>query len=118
MNKKELEKRNYNVYKEDEKYYYAKDKDGYLYNFNKKSKNINLKEICFYNIFSIYNIKKYIQNNNLNVELISTSFINTNNKLEFKDKNGHTFFQDWHHFTRKGSSHLCKKCVNEKVRQE
>ena len=111
MKKEDLEKNGYEVYSDDKKYFYAKDKDGYLYNFNKKSKNINLRKICKDNIFSIENIKKYITKNQIPIILKSKLFEGVQKNLIFEDKNGHVFTRTWKNIVRKGAIWLCPECT-------
>lgn len=110
MNKKELKNKGYEVYKEDSEYFYAIDKANYRYNFNKRVNKICLKNICKENIFSLNNIKEYIKNNNIPVELISNSFEDVSKKLLFKDINGHIFERSWKNITRSCSTFLCPEC--------
>ena len=51
MNKEILENNGYEVYKEDNEYLYAIDKDNYYYNFKKTYNKIFLKNICKENVF-------------------------------------------------------------------
>lgn len=113
MNKEYLINNGYEIYNEDEKYFYAQDESGYLYNFDKKSKSIYIKPICKDNIFSIKNIKKYIENYNLSVILKSETFVNTRENLLFEDKNGHLFFRTWKNMTREGAVWLCPECTKK-----
>lgn len=113
MNKEILENNGYKVYKEDDEYFYAVDKDNYYYNFKKTYNKIFLKNICKENVFSIRNIKQYIKNNNLPIQLVSDKFYGTHEKLLFKDINSHIFERSWHNLMSPTSLYLCPKCTLE-----
>ncbi len=113
MNKEYLINNGYEIYNEDEKYFYARDNNDYYYNFNKKSKSVYIKPVCKDNIFSIKNIKKYIEINNIPVTLKSEVFINTHSNLLFEDKNQHTFLRTWKNMTKKGAMWLCPECIKK-----
>lgn len=118
MNKEILQNQGYKVYEEDSKYLYAIDEFGYYYNFNKNSKTLYLKNISKDNIFSIKNIKQYIENNNLPLELVSDIFEGTHENLLFKDINGHIFKRSWHNLTRSNCMYLCPECtIKQKGKQ-
>ena len=78
--------------------YTAIDNEGYLYyttyqhgvKHGHKGKIIDSK-----NPYTIYNIKLFISKNNLNCELISEEYINSNTKLKFKCHCGEEYLISW-----------------------
>ena len=69
------------------------DKDGYLYNSTYFSLKNNKSSWKFskYNKYTILNIKKYIEINNLDYNIIDKYFYGTNYKAKYIDKNGYYY---------------------------
>ena len=66
------------------------------------------------NKYAIYNLKKYIEVNNIKVVLISTEYHNCKEKLKFKCECGNVFERTLDCFVNK-QSYCCQKCSNFKV---
>lgn len=77
MNKEILENNGYEVYKEDNEYLYAIDKDNYYYNFKKTYNKIFLKNICKENDIGLLKIS-YIDIQNGNYKNIISYKLNIN----------------------------------------
>lgn len=89
------------------------DKDGYLsesYIGNiRRMKQIN--RISPRNPYTIYNIKKYLKDNNINLELISDKYINKNEPLKWKCPCGNIFEMNFETF-RNGKIR-CNSCTKK-----
>ena len=91
------------------------DKCGYKYktqweNF-KSSKNF--KQITYSNPFSVYNAKKYLLDNNMNVELLSNEINSVTEKLQFKCNNcGKMFLCSWQKIKER-KYYFCDDCLKK-----
>lgn len=86
------------------------DKQGYKYYLTMESvlqDNIPRKWIKS-NPHSIHNIKKYIENNNLKCDILSTEYIKCNEKLQFRCECGNIFLCSIDHFIQ--GQNRCDKC--------
>ena len=91
------------------------DKDGYKYSIMWdyfRNKNAKFQKFEKHNIYTIDNIKHYIELNNIPVKLISKSINSSEDKLEWKDKENHTFYRKYSNviFLKQIN---CTKCVNK-----
>ena len=67
------------------------------------------KPVSKFNPHSIYNIKKYIDINNLNVKLISDDFISEKDKLKFQCSCGNIYYCEYPKFKHR-TKILCNEC--------
>lgn len=102
-----------------------KDNNDYYYETlweNFKSSQ-NFKPITQSNPYTIQNIKKYLKNNNIPIELISNTFVSVTDKLEFKMACGHHHELSWSKLNT-NAHYLCPKCClsvrgkNHKVKEQ
>lgn len=66
------------------------------------------------NPYTIYNINRYLELNNINLKLLSKKYINNNTDLKWQCCCGENFYRKWD-VVRGQQSYLCKKCCYEGV---
>lgn len=91
------------------------DSDGYKYQISWASisrKRKNFKRFIDKNPHSLYNAKKYIKENNIEVEILSEEFKAVTEKLKFKCKCGEEFYNTWSRFLSR-THKTCDKCTLE-----
>lgn len=95
------------------------DKEGYRYNVEMSSITNSNKLLKFYetNPHTIYNIKKYIDDNNINVELLSDTYVDSLTPLTFKCECGNIYKTTLGRFLRQ-SQHRCSDCSGVKSNLE
>lgn len=96
------------TYKNSDQKLIYKDKDGYMY-YSSWGNISQGKKASFAdkrNIFVIRNIKRYIDLNNINVELLSDKY---ENNLAFRCKCGMPFKRSWSNF--KKNNQMCPRCA-------
>ena len=67
------------------------------------------------NTYTIEDVKKYIENNNINVELLSNEYVSVYKPLCFKCSCGEIFYCSFDKFKNSGQTR-CKKCTRRKSR--
>lgn len=89
-------------------------KDGYksCINYSSLKTSNGIKIIDSSNPYTIYNINKYIENNNLDCELLSTEYKNKDSKLSFKCSCGEIFKVTWSSFVY-NNKFRCRSCSNK-----
>lgn len=90
--------------------------DGYYIYVPKDRFNLNKGQSTIFNTCNpmiIDNIKKYIQINNIDAELLSNKYISHNSKLKFKCSCGQHFQSTLHNFINGNSS--CSNCKNKVI---
>lgn len=95
----------------------AKDSDGYLYHLNldevklkMKKENSNFQFIHKGNIYSIQNIKRYLQINGFDyLEVLSDKYESNNSNLQMKCSKHGEFVTTWTRIPR--GVHICPKCA-------
>ena len=99
---------------------YVKDKEGYIYktNYHKiktmpKGEFVHQFKFHPSNIYTIDNIKTYIKNNNIPVEIISKDYESSISIMEFKCSCGETFKTSWDR-VRSLSKIKCDICSSKK----
>ena len=126
--KKEVEKAGYKILKEEplESWHSRvtlEDENGYRYYVH--SSNLlykNLRIVCVYNIYSIYNIHRWLELENKQVKLISTTYVSNNSKLEWECPCGNHFFAPWTkiRYRNREYCNVCSKSLSQtenKVRE-
>ena len=95
------------------------DEEGYRYYVELSSIKNSNKLLKFYktNPHTIYNIKKYIKNNNIDTELLSNTYIGSENLLMFKCKCGNIYETTWGRFYSQ-QQHRCQDCSSIKSNLE
>lgn len=90
----------------------CEDKDGYRFRItvNRLSKFTRTKLVYVKNKWSLYNINKYIENNNIKVQILSKEYKNSDNLLCFRCKCGKIFYKSWSDFSYR-HSYYCKECL-------
>lgn len=91
--------------------YECYDSDGYLYylSYNQlKNKNIRFNQK--FNPYAIDNVKKYIQLNCNDIELLSDEIFNKKTKLKFKCKCSNVFERTWENFYL-NKKYYCENCL-------
>lgn len=85
-------------------------KDGYRSNLTVASLFQNVKPIIFgdTNPFTIFNIQRYLEKNNLNIKIKSNDYINSRAEMKFECGIHGTFYMSWTNFGRNGNE--CPKC--------
>lgn len=88
-----------------------KDKNEYKYSISWSRFNVENDFSPFYSVnpFALNNIKQYIKNNNIPVEILAHKYINSTTKMLFRDINGHLFKSDWNNIYNRHYC-LCPKC--------
>lgn len=100
----------------EKEYVTYKDKDGYIYRqqLGNFVAQIDGKPFVSSNIYSLENIKYYIEINNIETKLLSEKYNNGKEKLLFKCKCGDTFLRPWKDF-KDGKQYLCYSCGRKKA---
>lgn len=95
------------------------DSEGYRYYVEISSIKNNNKLLRFYetNPHTIYNIKKYIKDNDINADIISYSYDGCNSLLRFKCSCGNEFLTTWTRFSGQ-FQHRCNNCSGVKSNLE
>ena len=90
----------------------CEDKDGYRYNTTILSlRNLNLtKRVYTLNKWSIYNINKYIENNNITSVLLSKEYKGARVPMDFKCECGKTYQTYWSEFSAR-KRYYCHDCA-------
>lgn len=91
------------------------DEDGYYYSISlgviKDKRNYNrLVKVSPNNKYSIYNIQKYFDNNNYNLKILSTEYINEKQLLKLQCSCGNIYYNTWNHL-QQGNDLKCKDCI-------
>lgn len=89
------------------------DSDGYLYEISAhylfaKDRNCNFMKFTVHNPYTLNNIKLWMLTNAKGYELLSTEYVNTNDKLLFKCPEGHIFETSW---TKFRGGRRCVECT-------
>ena len=95
------------------------DEEGYRYYVELSSIKNSNKLLKFYktNPHTIYNIKKYIKDNNINTELLSNTYISNSDLLIFKCECGNIYETTWGRFYS-CQQHRCQNCSGVKSNLE
>lgn len=90
----------------------CEDKDGYRYNTTILSlKNLNLtKKVYTLNKWSIYNINKYIENNNITSILLSEEYSGSKSLMRFRCECGNIYETCWSEFSSR-RRYYCHNCA-------
>lgn len=97
----------------------VEDKDGYRYYVELSSIVNSDKLLKFYitNPHTIYNIKKYIKDNNIKTQLLSDTYKGSGELLTFKCECGEIYETSWNRFS-KFPQHRCANCSGVKSNLE
>ena len=90
----------------------CEDEDGYRYNVSVELLNMNteLEKVRKTNKWSIYNINKYIKDNNISTTLLETEYVDNTHVMNFKCECGKIYKSYWNEFkTRK--RYYCHECT-------
>lgn len=71
------------------------------------------------NPYTIENIHKYIENNNIHSTLLSNTYVNNSSKLKWKCECGNEYEQNWNYF--KSAYGYCKECskkIQKNIRKQ
>ena len=109
MKEEEILKNNLIILKQDKKYFYIEDIDGYKYRIYKNKKISVLLKYIKSNPYSLDNIRNFIKINGIKLILCSKKFESVHKPLTFIDENGHSFNRSWHNVIER-KSYLCSKC--------
>lgn len=91
--------------------YECYDSDGYLYYLSyNQLKNRNIRFNQKFNPYAIDNVKKYIQLNCNDIELLSDEIFNKETKLKFKCKCSNVFERTWENFYL-NKKYYCENCL-------
>lgn len=92
------------------------DKYGYKYKMLFSSDMLKHKPQVVHkkNIYSIYNIRLYIELNNIPIQLLSNEYVNSTSKLKVKCKCGEIYHTTWSSM-KQGKGCQCKKCTYIKI---
>lgn len=93
-----------------------KDKEGYKYALNRsclrfKDDKFNPIRVCPDNPYSIENIKRYIELNDLPITLLGKDYKDSSGKLEFIGECGHKYTTSWRG-VKNNAQYCCPKCMN------
>ena len=90
--------------------YILMDNNGYKYSIHEKNyKKRNPRMTDTTNPYSIYNIKKWLKDNNKEMSLLSCKYISNSDKMVWKCKCGKIFEASWSK-VRYRNRELCKEC--------
>lgn len=111
FNKKGLNLLN-TTYKNNHQSLDCEDKEGYRFSIkvNDLNKFSKTKLVYIKNKWSLYNIKKYIKNNDINVQLVSQKYKSSKDNLAFRCQCGQIFYKSWDTFYNK-KEYQCSDCV-------
>jgi len=86
---------------------------GYRYNFNvNELDNVKFNKLVYTrNKWSLYNIEKFIINNNINVQLVSKKYKNSREPLAFRCRCGKVYNSSWDDFQGR-RRYFCSECMN------
>lgn len=89
----------------------CEDKYGYRYNPTVNTlNNLNFTKLVYtYNKWSIYNIKKYIENNNISTVLLTKKYKNSDTPMAFKCECGKVYYCSWRDFQSR-KRYYCHEC--------
>lgn len=98
-------------YKNTKTYIKCETKEGYYVISNYNNCKNNSKPLIFHklNPYTIYNIKHYININNIDVELLSNEYIDSKEKLKWKCKCGREYLCEWDRFYVQ-KAYRCERC--------